>query len=163
MPTPQPVIRIERTIPASPSEVYRAWLDPDLVRRWMAPGSFAATQVEIDARVGGHYRIWHSDSGAAAGGFESELLELVPDERIVLRWGFAGPDRASGPVFDSLLTITLAEQASGTALTLVHERLDDLAAAMPHVAQNVEAGWVDVLGQLTLLLAPSATPPRSAR
>jgi uncharacterized protein YndB with AHSA1/START domain len=47
-------VRIERTISASPERVYRAWLDPDLVRRWMAPGGFEATQVEIEERVGGH-------------------------------------------------------------------------------------------------------------
>src|SRR5947209_6559872 len=50
-------------------------------------------------------------------------------QRIVFRWGFVGPGRKDGPAFDSLLTITLRGAPGGaTRLTLVHERLDDLAA-----------------------------------
>jgi uncharacterized protein YndB with AHSA1/START domain len=140
------VVRLERLIPAPPHRVYRAWLDPDLVRRWMAPGDFDVTRVEIDERVGGAYRVWQAGSGGSAGGFECELLELVPDQRIVFRWGFVGPERTDGPVFDSRLTITLRQaQEDTTMLTLVHEQLDELAAAMPYVAQNVGPGWELVL------------------
>jgi uncharacterized protein YndB with AHSA1/START domain len=147
------VVRMERTIPASPHKVYRAWLDPDVLQRWLAPGGLEVTRVEIDERVGGHYRIWHADSGSDVGGFDCELLELVPDQRIVFRWGFVGPERKNGPVYDSLLTITLREAPGGaTALTLVHERLEELAAAMPHVADNVELGWELVLQKLTVTI-----------
>jgi uncharacterized protein YndB with AHSA1/START domain len=145
-----PVVNLERTIPAAPHQVYRAWLEPDLMRRWMAPGELAVTRVEVDERVGGHYRIWHGDGDSNQGGFDCELVELVPDERIVFRWGFVGPARRDGASFDSLLTITLREaSAGGTVLILRHERLEELAAAMPEVAENVEAGWRQVLAQLT--------------
>ena len=148
------VVRLERTIPASPREVYRAWLEPDLLRRWLAPGSLEVKRVEIDERVGGHYRIWHADSDSDVGGFDCEVLELVPDQRIVFRWGFVGPARTDGPVYDSLLTITLREAPEGaTALTLVHERLEELAAAMPQVAKNVRLGWELVLEKLTVTIA----------
>jgi uncharacterized protein YndB with AHSA1/START domain len=148
--TGQPAVRRERTIPASPAQVYRAWLDPGLLVRWMAPGSYAVTRAEVDERVGGHFRIWHADpSGTAAGGFDGELAELVPDQRIVFRWGFVGPRRRDGATFDSLLTVTLREAPDGgTVLTLVHERLDDLAAALPGLARNTGPGWEDVLGKL---------------
>jgi uncharacterized protein YndB with AHSA1/START domain len=138
-----PVVRIERTIAAPRRAVYRAWLDPDLVAEWMAPG-LEVTRVEIDERVGGHYRVWHGE----AGGFDGEILELVPDQRIAYRWGFVGPDRRNGPVFDSLLTISFEDVRRGTRLTLVHERLDALAAALPEVARKVETGWEMVLRQL---------------
>ena len=106
-------------------------------------------RVEIDERVGGRYSVWQTDSGASVGGFECEILELVPDERIVFRWGFVGPRRAEGPVFDSRLTITLREVDRGsTLLTLVHERLDELARAMPDVADKVRLGWELVLEKL---------------
>ena len=147
------VVRLERTIPASPHEVYRAWLEPDLLRRWLAPGGLEVKRVEIDMRVGGHYRIWHADSDSDVGGFDCELLELVPDQRIVFRWGFVGPARTDGPIYDSLLTITLREAPGGaTALTLVHERLEELAAAMPQVARNVRLGWELVLEKLTVTI-----------
>lgn len=146
--TPFPVVRLQRTIPAPPQEVYRAWLEPALLQQWMAPG-LDVTRAEVDARVGGHLRIWHADAGSDVGGFECEIVELVPDQRLVFRWGFVGPERAAGPVYDSLLTVTLRPaKGHATTLTLVHERLDDLAAAMPNVAESVEHGWALVLEKL---------------
>jgi uncharacterized protein YndB with AHSA1/START domain len=151
------VVRLHRTIPAPPERVYRAWLEPELLRRWLAPGSLEVTRAEVDERVGGHYRIWHGSAEGDVGGFEAELLELVPSRRIVFRWGFVGPERLAGPVYDSLLTITLEEAAGGaTALTLVHERLDDLYAAMPDVAENVGPGWELVLGELAAIFEEEA-------
>ena len=101
--------------------------------------------------------MWQTDSGTAVGGFDCELLELVPDQRVVFRWGFVGPDRDDGPRFDSLLTITLRQAAPGvTALTLVHERLEALRAAMPNVADHVGAGWEDVLSKLASILQDPA-------
>jgi uncharacterized protein YndB with AHSA1/START domain len=147
------VVRLERIIPTPPHSVYRAWLEPDLLRRWLATGDLRVTRVEIDERVGGHYRIWQGDADSELGGFECELLELVPDRRIVFRWGFVGPQRTEGPVYDSLLTITLSEAPGGTALTLVHERLDALATAMPEVAENVRSGWELVLEKLIATVA----------
>jgi uncharacterized protein YndB with AHSA1/START domain len=66
------VVRLERLIPAPPHRVYRAWLDPGLVGRWMAPGDFAVTRVEIDERAGGAYRVWQADADGSAGGFECD-------------------------------------------------------------------------------------------
>ena len=145
-------VRLQRTIAAPRDRVYRAWLDPDLLARWMAPGALDVTRAEVDERVGGHFRIWHAGPEGDVGGFEAELLELVPGERIVFRWGFVGPDRLAGPTYDSLLTITLREAPDGaTELTLVHERLDELAAALPDVAANVGRGWELALDKLEQL------------
>jgi uncharacterized protein YndB with AHSA1/START domain len=151
-------VRLERVIAAPPSEVYRAWLDPDLLRRWLAPGGITVRRADVEARVGGHFRIWHIESGADVGGFECEIVELVPDERIVFRWGFVGPERTAGPVFDSVVTISLHPAPGGaTKLTLIHERLEDLAAAMPHIADNVQVGWELVLEKLAVTLGAEGT------
>ena len=147
------MVRLERTIKAKPRDVYRAWLEPNLVQRWMAPGGMEVTRVEIDQRVGGHYRISQGYAGSEEGGFECELLELVPDERIRFRWGFVGPERTAGPMFDSILTVTLKETKDGsTLLTLVHERLEALARAMPDVAEMVGPGWDIVLDRMADVL-----------
>lgn len=154
---PHAVVRVERTIPAPPQQVYRAWLDPQLLQRWMAPGSMTMTRAEVEEWPGGYYRIWQEDAGRDAGGFEAELLEVVPDERLVFRWGFVGPERTEGPVFDSRLTVTFGDDpAGGTRLTLVHEQLDELAEAMPSVAGNVGPGWEAVLTKLAVALTPEA-------
>jgi uncharacterized protein YndB with AHSA1/START domain len=152
-----PVVRLQRVIPASPHQVYRAWLEPDQLRRWMAPGELEVTRIEVDERVGGHFRVWQGSQGHEGGGFECEILELVPDQRIAFRWGFVGPARTEGPVFDSVLTITMDETDDGTtALTLVHEQLDALHAAMPDVSANVGTGWVMVLDKMTTMLSRDA-------
>lgn len=148
----QAVVRLQRRIPASPERVYRAWLDPDQLRRWLAPGSTEVTGVEVEERVGGHFRIWQGAAGQDAGGFECRLLELVPAERIVFSWSFVGPERLDGPVYESRLTIDLEGQPDGsTELTLVHERLGKLRAAMPDVAAQVELGWEMVLDKLSVV------------
>jgi uncharacterized protein YndB with AHSA1/START domain len=148
--TKAPTVRLQRVIPAAPHQVYRAWLEPELLRRWLTPGELQVTRIEVDERVGGSFRVWQGlTDGGDVGGFECELLELVPDQRLVFRWGFVGPERSDGPVFDSLLTITLADAPDGaTALTLVHEQLDALHEAMPQVSANVENGWESVLEKL---------------
>ena len=51
-------VRLRRTIFATPDHVYRAWLDPDLLRRWLAPPGFVVTRVEVDERPGGRWRVW---------------------------------------------------------------------------------------------------------
>jgi uncharacterized protein YndB with AHSA1/START domain len=100
-------VKLQRTIPASPARVYRAWLDPDLLLRWAAPVESEAVRVDVDERVGGHYRCWHVDTqGRDVGGFDCEILELVHDERIVLRWQFVGPDRR--PLADASSRLTIA-------------------------------------------------------
>jgi uncharacterized protein YndB with AHSA1/START domain len=59
--TAQPaVVRLERIIPAPPEQVYRAWLEPDLMRRWLAPAGLSVSRVEVDERAGGHHRIWQT-------------------------------------------------------------------------------------------------------
>ncbi len=77
--TDAPVVRLTRTIPAASERVFRAWLEPELVRRWSAPADFAVVDAQIDERVGGRHSVHQVDAtGADVGGFESELLELVP-------------------------------------------------------------------------------------
>jgi uncharacterized protein YndB with AHSA1/START domain len=142
-------VRLQRTIPAPPDRVYRAWLEPDVMRRWFAPEGLEVTRAEVDERVGGHYRVWQASGERDVGGFECELLELVPGERIVFRWGFVGPDRVADPAHESRLTITLRETPEGgTALTLVHERLDALEGAMPGMVEGARHGWSEALDKL---------------
>jgi uncharacterized protein YndB with AHSA1/START domain len=146
----QTEVRITRTMPASPERVYRAWLDPEIVRRWFAPSDFTVSAAAVDERVGGRHSVRHRDSsGADVGGFESELLELVPNRRIVFGWGFVGPDHVPDPAHESRLTISLEPADDGhTQLTLVHERLGGLRELLPEVADGVSAGWTQALSKL---------------
>ena len=150
---PPSSVEVERSFEASPAHVYAAWLDPAMAKVWMSPGSISAARAEIDPQVGGHYRIWHVEDGVVVGGFDGEFLELVPNRRLVFAWGLLGPERENGPVFDSRLTVTFAENdAGGTDLTLLHEHLEEFAAAKPDVAAMIETGWRTVLDKLATLV-----------
>lgn len=150
----RPAVHLQRIIPAPPSQVYRAWLEPDLLRRWLAPGDLTVTRIEVDERVGGAFRVWQGRNDEPGGGFEGQIVELVPDTRIVLRWAMVGPDRMDGPTFDSQLTVTFSDSSNGgTALTLVHEELEALWEAMPDVAGSVELGWDLVIDKLATMVA----------
>jgi uncharacterized protein YndB with AHSA1/START domain len=141
---------LQRTFAAPPERVFRAWLHPEVLARWMAPGSLRVTHAEVDERVGGRLRVFHAGAdGRDAGGFDAEIVELSPNERIVFNWAFVGPDRVADPALDSRLTVTFAPAPDGrTAVTLVHERLDALTAARPEVGRNVETGWGLALDEL---------------
>ncbi|GAA2276059.1 hypothetical protein GCM10010149_18890 [Nonomuraea roseoviolacea subsp. roseoviolacea] len=153
-----PAVRRERTLSAPPPAVYRAWLDPDVLRRWLAPGDLEHARAEVDEREGGRYRVWLTRSDQPVSGFDAQILELVPDRRIVWRWGFTGPDREAGPRFDSVLTVTLGETADGgTHLVVLHEHLDALATAMPEVAGQISGGWDRCLDRLPAALATART------
>jgi len=137
-------VKLQRTIAASPARVYRAWLDPELLALWAAPDGWEAVRVEVDERVGGHYRCVHVDAqGQAVGGFECEILELVPDERIVLRWDFVGPDRRPLADASSRLTIALRPAPPDACeLTVVHDRLS------PDVTDATRHGWSGTIMRL---------------
>jgi uncharacterized protein YndB with AHSA1/START domain len=147
-------VRIERVLPAAPERVYRAWLDPSTLASWSAPVTFQVARVEVDERVGGHYRCWHVNAeGEEMGGFEAEILELVPNQRIVFRWFFVYPDRVVDERTESRLIIELAHAAEGgTHLTLVHDNLDGLADADPYISENVRGGWSGTLDRLASAL-----------
>jgi hypothetical protein len=67
------------------------------------------------------------------------------------------PDRNDGPVYDSLLTISLSGAANGaTTLKLVHDQLDSLAVAPPEVAESVDRGWVSALDKLAAIVKENA-------
>jgi RNA polymerase sigma factor for flagellar operon FliA len=112
---------------APPAQVYRAWLEPDALRHWLAPAGFTVTHVEVDERAGGRYWVWGTGEAGAIGGFDCELIELVVNRRIVFRWRFLGWDGVVQPQPDSRLTISL-RRASGNAtkLSLIHDGLQVL-------------------------------------
>jgi uncharacterized protein YndB with AHSA1/START domain len=103
----------------------------------------------VDERVGGRLSIWHADgAGNDVGGSESEIVELVPGERIVLHWQFVGPDRTTDPAMATRLTVTFTPTPDGTQLDLTHDRLDGLRDGYPHIAEQVGPGWESALDAL---------------
>ncbi len=100
-------VELSQVVRAPRSRVYRAFLEPDLVARWLAPGGSVVATATVDERVGGVHRVEMLDEHGDAHMFDSVIQELVEDERIVLIFKF-GPDAE-----ETLLTVTLRDAPGG--------------------------------------------------
>ena len=139
-----PSLTVKRRLNAPPAKVYAAWTDPQKIIRWFGradakPDSFKA---EIDARVGGRFRVSFSTDNEyyEIGGV---YRELVPNQLLVFSWAWH-----STPERESEVTVALKPDGEGTLLTLHHEQLFDSAARDGH-----ERGWIGALDKLEKYLA----------
>ncbi|HSB85917.1 MAG TPA: SRPBCC domain-containing protein [Ilumatobacteraceae bacterium] len=140
-------VALDRVIAAPRSKVYRAWLDPALLARWMGPDDFSVTVATVDERVGGVHQVEMLDSEGRQYTFVSVIEELVPDERIVFKFKF-DPEAQ-----ETKLTITLGDaEGGGTALRLEHERIT-MEGTLD--TQSVNVGWGQTLAKLQALCESS--------
>lgn len=133
-------VRLHRVLRTRPEKIYRAFLDADAMAKWLPPNGFTGKVHEIDAKVGGSYRMSFTNFGTGAShSFGGEYLELVPNERI------RHTDRFDGPNLPGLMTTTieLKPVVVGTEVTIVQEGVPE---AIP-----VEACYLGWQESLTLL------------
>jgi uncharacterized protein YndB with AHSA1/START domain len=142
-------VRIERTIRAPPERVFRAFLEPDLIRRWMTPGELVIDSVSVDPTIGGRISISHSLKGVSSGSFEGEFVKIVPNRELVYRWAFVGTEPEKGEYFDTLVTVTLHPvPGRKTRVTVVHAKLEDLRRGAPEIYAQLVSGWNNSLEKL---------------
>src|SRR5438045_9521473 len=76
-------IRIHRVLRAAPEKVYRAFLDPEAMAKWLPPNGFTGKVHQMDAKVGGNYKMSFTNfTNGQSHSFGGTYLELVPNERI---------------------------------------------------------------------------------
>jgi uncharacterized protein YndB with AHSA1/START domain len=136
---PPLIVRIQRTLPASPERVFAAWTDPSSLARWISPVGHA--EAEVEPWVGGRLRVTMIGDGRTIE-HTGEYRELVHGQRLVFSWRspFTGAEA-------SVVTVELEAVASGTSLTLVHERLPADAV------ESHGGGWSLILDRLAIELA----------
>lgn len=105
-------IEISREFDAPPALVYRAWTEPDLVRRWWSGGRGEPVSIAIDLRVGGTWRYAMTADDGSEVAFRGEYRELIADARIVTT-EMCEPR----PQVQGVRTVTFAEIAGRTLLT----------------------------------------------
>ena len=139
-------VRLHRVLRAPRSRIFRAFLDPDAMAKWLPPHGFTGRVHHIKPEVGGTYKMSFTNlTTGQSHSFGGEFLELVPDERI------RHTDRFDDPNLPGQMqtTITLKTVSVGTELTIVQE---NIPAAIP--AEACYLGWQESLTLLTQLVEP---------
>ncbi len=139
-------VRLHRVIRSTPDRIYRAFLTPQALVKWLPPHGFTAEVHALDARVGGAYRMSFTNHGAGGShSFGGTYLELVPGERLRYNARF---DDANLPG-EMTTTVTLTAVSCGTEMSVVQE---GIPAVIP--AESCYLGWQESLTLLLQLVEP---------
>jgi len=142
--TPTGTVRLHRVLRATPERVYRAFLDPEAMVKWLPPHGFTGKVHHLHAEAGGTYRM--SFTNFASGhshSFGGTYLELVPNERIRHTDTFDAP----GPPGEMQVTVSLKAVSCGTELSIVQEGLPDVIPL-----EACYLGWQESLALLAQLV-----------
>ena len=146
-PTPLHTVVLHRVIRTQPERIYRAFLNPQAMAKWLPPYGFTCTVHHMDAKVGGTYKMSFTNFGTGnSHSFSGEYLELLPGEKIRYTDKFDDPNLPGAMV----TTITLKPVLCGTELSVVQE---NLPPAIP--VEMCYLGWQESLLQLATLVEPN--------
>ncbi len=146
-------LRVERTFDASPEEVFDAWTNPEVLRRWWRPNPAWTTPVaEVDLRVGGRYRISMEDpengsKHTAAG----EYSEVSRPERLVYSWQWEEEDGRLGPASTVAVDFRADGDGERTTVVLEHSGLISAESRDSHTH-----GWAGIFEMLEAHVLESA-------
>jgi uncharacterized protein YndB with AHSA1/START domain len=142
-------VRFHRVLRATPERVYRAFLDPDAMAKWLPPNGFTGKVHQMDAKVGGTYKMSFTNfTTGQKHSFGGKYLELVPQERIRYTDKFDDPNLPG----EMQATITLKKVFCGTELSIVQEGLPD---AIP--LEGCYLGWQESLALMAQLVEAEVT------
>ena len=114
---PDIYLTLHRTIDAPVEAVYAAWTDPELLRRWLAPGEASVARAVAEVEVGGTFLIEMRGKDGEKWLTRGLYREVVPNRRLVHTWRWEGSD------VESLVTVEFEPESAGaTRLTLTHSR-----------------------------------------
>jgi uncharacterized protein YndB with AHSA1/START domain len=137
-------VTFHRVLRTTPERIYRAFLDPDAMAKWLPPHGFTGRVLHMDARVGGSYRMSFTNFGTGSShAFGGTYLELIPNERIRHTDQFDDPNLPG----EMQVTITLRAVSCGTE---VHVTQEGIPEVIPPEACYL--GWQESLTLLTQLV-----------
>jgi uncharacterized protein YndB with AHSA1/START domain len=139
-------VKLHRVLRAPAERIYKAFIDPAAMAKWLPPYGFTGHVDRMDARVGGEYHMSFTNFGTGSShGFSGQFLELVPGERLRYTDVFDDP----GLPGEIMVTVDLRPVMCGTELAIVQENLP------PQIpAEMCYLGWQESLEQLAKLVEP---------
>ena len=139
-------VRLHRILRAAPEKIYRAFLSAEATAKWLPPYGFTCKVEQLDARVGGRFRMqfinFTSGNGHAFGG---EYRELVPNERIRYSDVFDDPNMPG----EMETTVSLVAVSCGTEVSIVQSGIPGVIPV-----EMCYLGWQESLAQLATLVEP---------
>ena len=139
-------IRLHRVLRATPERIYRAFLDPDAMVKWLPPNGFTGKVHQMDAKVGGTYKMSFTNFSTGKGhSFGGKYLELKPNELLRYTDKFDDPNLPG----EIQVTIALKQVFCGTELNITQE---GIPAMIP--AEACYMGWQESLTLLAMLVDP---------
>ena len=137
-------VRLHRVLRAPAERLYRAFLDPDAMAKWLPPHGFTGKVHDMDARAGGGYRMSFTNfSTGKSHSFGGRFVELVPHERIRYTDRFDDPNLPG----EMQVTIALRKVDCGTELEIVQEGLPSVIPV-----ESCYLGWQESLSLLAGLV-----------
>lgn len=139
-------VRFHRVLKAPPERIYRAFITPEAMAKWLPPHGFTCTVHHMEAKVGGTFKMSFTNfTTQHSHSFGGEYLELVPNELIRYTDTFDDPNLPGS----MQVTITLKAVSCGTELNIVQEGIPE---AIP--LEMCYLGWQESLSLLALLVEP---------
>ena len=139
-------VRLHRVLRAPAERVYKAFLDPDALCRWLPPHGILATIDEFDTNVGGGCRMSFTNFGTGSSqSFTRKFVELTPNERIRYTDVFDDPNLPG----EMKVVVELRTVICGTELSIVHSGIPEMIPV-----EMCYLGWQEGLLQLANLVEP---------
>ncbi len=143
---PKNTVQLHRVLTASPDKVYRAFIEPDAMARWIPPNGFTGKVHHLDAIVGGTHRMSFTNfTTGTSMAFGGTYLELVPGERLRYTDSFDDPNLPD----EMEVTVTFKKVSVGTELTIVQAGIPDVIPL-----EACYLGWQESLQNLARLVEP---------
>ncbi|CAP44234.1 SRPBCC family protein [Bordetella petrii] len=140
-------VKLHRVLRAAPERIYRAFLEPDAVAKWLPPYGFTCQVHHMDVKVGGTFRMSFRNFGTGNGhAFGGEYLDLVPHEKIRYTDEFDDPNLPG----QMQTTVSLRQVACGTEVSIVQEGVPSVIPV-----EMCYLGWQESLMQLARLVEPT--------
>ena len=139
-------VQLHRVLTAKPEKIYRAFLDPDAMAKWLPPNGFTCKVHHMQAKLGGTYKMSFTNFTTEKSiSFGGEFRELVENERLRYTDNFDDPNLPG----EIQVTVILKKVSLGTEMTIVQE---GLPTVIPLEACYV--GWQQSLNNLAKLVEP---------
>ncbi|MGI9575806.1 SRPBCC family protein [Alloalcanivorax xenomutans] len=139
-------VRLHRVLRGTPDRVYRAFIDPDAMVKWLPPHGFTGKVYDMDAREGGGYRMTFTNfTTGKSHAFGGRFVELKPSELIRYTDQFEDPNLPG----QMQVTVTLKQVLCGTEVHITQEGVPE---AIP--LEFCYQGWQESLIQLAQLVDP---------